>query len=44
MSNQQPEDWQLNRLQRDDLNQADIAPLMSILLGISIPVNSLVRF
>ena len=40
----QPEEWQLSHLQRDDLNQTDIAPLMSILLGIPIPVNSLVRF
>lgn len=39
-----PKEWNLNHLQRDDVKQADIAPLMSILLGIPIPVNSLVRF
>ncbi|XP_065215894.1 GPI ethanolamine phosphate transferase 1 [Planococcus citri] len=32
--------WKLNHLQRNDIKQADLAPLMSILLGIPIPVNS----
>ncbi|KAF8092334.1 hypothetical protein N665_0417s0031 [Sinapis alba] len=35
-----PYDWGLNRVQRVDVNQADIAPLMSTLLGLPCPVNS----
>ena len=36
--------WRLSHIQRVDMKQADMAPLMSILLGISIPVNSVVFF
>ncbi|CEG64614.1 hypothetical protein RMATCC62417_01554 [Rhizopus microsporus] len=32
--------WGLSALQRDDILQADIAPLMAHLIGIDIPVNS----
>lgn len=32
--------WGLSTLQRDDILQADIAPLMAHLIGIDIPVNS----
>ncbi|KAJ4892628.1 transferase [Raphanus sativus] len=35
-----PYDWGLNRVERVDVNQADIAPLMSTLLGLPSPVNS----
>ncbi|KAF2559984.1 hypothetical protein F2Q68_00018476 [Brassica cretica] len=35
-----PYDWGLNRVERVDVNQADIAPLMSTLLGLPCPVNS----
>ncbi|CAN8269801.1 unnamed protein product [Cochlearia groenlandica] len=35
-----PYDWGLNRVERVDVNQADIAPLMSTLLGLPAPVNS----
>ena len=33
--------WKLERLERLDIDQEDIAPLLSILLGIKIPVHSL---
>lgn len=35
-----PVDWGLNGIERVDVNQADIAPLMSTLLGLPCPVNS----
>ena len=35
-----PKEWSLDDLQRIDIEQADIAPLMSTLLGVEFPVNS----
>nr|KAJ0214022.1 hypothetical protein LSAT_V11C400226150 [Lactuca sativa] len=35
-----PTDWGLNNIERVDVNQADIAPLMSTLIGLPCPVNS----
>ncbi|RDY07681.1 GPI ethanolamine phosphate transferase 1 [Mucuna pruriens] len=35
-----PVEWGLHEIERVDVNQADIAPLMSTLLGMSCPVNS----
>ncbi|XP_042499079.1 GPI ethanolamine phosphate transferase 1 [Macadamia integrifolia] len=35
-----PTEWGLSGLERVDVNQADIAPLMSTLLGLPCPVNS----
>ncbi|XP_022244816.1 GPI ethanolamine phosphate transferase 1-like isoform X1 [Limulus polyphemus] len=35
------EAWKLSIFRRTDVGQADVAPLISILLGISIPVNSI---
>ncbi|KAF9606883.1 hypothetical protein IFM89_029482 [Coptis chinensis] len=35
-----PKDWGLSTTERVDVNQADIAPLMSALLGLPCPVNS----
>ncbi|XP_073018983.1 uncharacterized protein [Primulina eburnea] len=35
-----PPEWGLGGLERMDVNQADIAPLMSTLLGLPCPVNS----
>ncbi|KAI8379184.1 Phosphatidylinositolglycan class N-domain-containing protein [Radiomyces spectabilis] len=32
--------WGLDRVQRDDIKQADIAPLMASLIGVPFPVNS----
>lgn len=37
-----PPNWELDNLLRIDMNQADLVPLMSILVGIPIPVHSLV--
>ena len=37
---QYSEKWQLDRLERVDVEQADIATLMSSLIGVAIPVNS----
>ena len=33
-------DWNMNQIQRNDLAQADIAPLMAYLVGLEFPVNS----
>ncbi|XVE83899.1 hypothetical protein DITRI_Ditri16bG0125300 [Diplodiscus trichospermus] len=35
-----PKEWGLHGIERVDVNQADIAPLMSTLLGLPCPVNS----
>ncbi|KAL9275345.1 GPI ethanolamine phosphate transferase 1-like protein [Drosera capensis] len=35
-----PKEWGLDGIERMDVNQADIAPLMSTLLGVPCPVNS----
>lgn len=34
------EDWQMSNLHRSDVNQADIAPFMSTLIGVPYPKNS----
>lgn len=36
------ERWGLSHVRRHDLHQADVAPLMASILGIPIPVNSVV--
>ncbi|KAL6042203.1 GPI ethanolamine phosphate transferase 1 [Balamuthia mandrillaris] len=38
-----PPEWRLSELERVDLYQADVAPLMSTLLGIPFPMNSVGR-
>ena len=35
-----PDTWALPSVERDDVEQADIAPLMSVLLGAAVPRNS----
>ncbi|KMZ72096.1 putative GPI ethanolamine phosphate transferase [Zostera marina] len=35
-----PSEWNLNDIERVDVNQADIAPLMATLVGLPCPVNS----
>ncbi|KAJ7970891.1 GPI ethanolamine phosphate transferase 1 [Quillaja saponaria] len=35
-----PDEWGLHEIERVDVNQADITPLMSTLLGLPCPVNS----
>nr|XP_050049982.1 GPI ethanolamine phosphate transferase 1-like [Dermacentor andersoni] len=35
------EAWNLSLYRRVDINQADLAPLMAVLLGVPIPINSL---
>lgn len=40
---QSPREWLLDDLERSDVEQADVAPLISALLGLPIPANSVGR-